>query len=648
MASGSIPFGYNLPAFIREPGLTDQQYNELSSRWRVNLTGWVAQNMPESPPPSYFYDPANVMFSASDAAALVDWFPFPNRLMEFYSDKNTSNPYQLSTTQMYQLADTGYYVDSNKKTATFQPIPSTLCPAIDWTSPLMPFGPHGPRGWLDEYCEWSVCRDATSGNIVRIDFTCENPEYWNTLWKVSPDTVTALYNSILNYDAPTEYQVAVQKEDLELLDANNNKVIDPETKRAAYNPLNKWNCGTTSVRTGDSSTSSGGAIHLTSSPNTLQTELGLAAGATPQFDPTTKRRKNTIYLGNSDPQLLICCGVYGQEYRNSDPHIGQTVNQVVGGSRNGEAPATTGQYVNLADPMGLYIQRLTTPANFTFGPNVLPDVMKIDGVEQYASDVWQVVRGLPLNPNVPGPPVPGPIDPVTNAPFPGDMILHVVCQIPSKWLAIQPDLTLADIEIGGSSITSAGMVAYQFKIGLFARPLPAANPPANVGCAPNPPTSQPGEPLQVLFFSDVWNAMYATPEPAPNNVSMPLASNSTFIAPRIKSDVPAYPMSLTCAAFSAPLVGPPWPSVTFWMPDGTQDKNVTATVSSVTTGVSYAIPGNTYPPPSDQAYTVLNLLVQSKLNYVSGLRAVQVTDPTTGNSNTLAAAIYIIATELPK
>ena len=63
-----------------------------------------------------------------------------------------------------------------------------------------------------------------------------------------------------------------------------------------FNPLNKWNSGPIEVRTGDPASFTGGVIHLTSTPNTLQTELGLAGAATVQYK-----------CGNQDSQTLICC-----------------------------------------------------------------------------------------------------------------------------------------------------------------------------------------------------------------------------------------------------------------------------------------------------------------------------------------------------
>lgn len=45
-----------------------------------------------------------------------------------------------------------------------------------------------PQRLQDEYCEWSVDRNA-EGKITRISVTCEGPEYWAYLAATQPDTV---------------------------------------------------------------------------------------------------------------------------------------------------------------------------------------------------------------------------------------------------------------------------------------------------------------------------------------------------------------------------------------------------------------------------------------------------------------------------
>ena len=108
---------------------------------------------------------------------------------------------------------------------------------------------------------------------------CENPEYWYSLWRIDPSVAAQKYQDALNFGLPpnSPNMVTVKVEDVQLVDPSTGKpVIDPSTGNPAYNPLNKWNSGPLSIRGG--TTSSGGAMHLTATPNTLQTELGLAGG----------------------------------------------------------------------------------------------------------------------------------------------------------------------------------------------------------------------------------------------------------------------------------------------------------------------------------------------------------------------------------
>jgi hypothetical protein len=86
-------------------------------------------------------------------------------------------------------------------------------------------------------------------------------------------------------------------------------------------------------------------MHLTSTPNTIQTEIAISAYATV---PRTS--------GNKNNNQLICCGQFGQIYRNSDPNIGAGLNSAVNGPLvAGQAP-TSVNLVTLANPPGLYMQ----------------------------------------------------------------------------------------------------------------------------------------------------------------------------------------------------------------------------------------------------------------------------------------------------
>lgn len=587
---------YSLPAFIQDFPVGSAEDIQLKARWDINVTGWIAQAMPAEP--SFFYAPTQTDIPEGTPTLPVSWGAFPGRLDQYFSAEAPNPPpniYNLTQDQVYSLADLGQY-QSPSGTSSFPQIPTVICPQANWEGSLKDFGPYGPRGWLDEYCEWSATRDA-AGDLVRVDFACENPEYWNTLWKVSPERVREIYEQTLNYDAPTDRQISVALEDLQLT-LNGAVVVDPETGGPVYNPLNKWNSGPVSVRTGAPSGFTGGVMHLTSTPNTLQTELGLAGAATVQYAS-----------GNSNQQALICCAQYGQEYRHSDPLIGQSVNQAVGGQITGG-----NNRVCLADPVGLYLQDLFNPAAFGFSSTV--DQSQLPAGAQ-ASDVFQVVRGAPVV-----------IDPVTGEPFPGQMNLHIVCQIPSAWLAALPSLTLADIEINQTPIVWAGQIANQFKVGLYARPLSTKDVPPVVGCSSGIQT--PGQPLQCMF-SNVFNGYYNNVEIAPTGVQMSLANNSTMIAPQLAATGETYDLALTTNTPSGPI------EVVVLGSDGNPDPQIEVNAGPGE-AVTYAIPGNSYPGN----YYTLQLQVMVATGAVGGLRAIQVTDPK-GGTSVLPAALYVLA-----
>ncbi|KAL4457706.1 hypothetical protein ABPG75_012571 [Micractinium tetrahymenae] len=156
------------------------------------------------------------------------------------------------------------------------------------------------RDVQDEYCEWSVDRNA-EGKITRITVTCEGPEYWAYLAATQPDTVVQLYQQNVN--------PAVTKADL--FDSN-----------GKYITRNKWNTN-----------SSTGAMHLVQRNNTLSAEIELAAGAS----IVSARADGSVI---TDSQELIQCAKYGVATRFSDPFIGASVNQLARG----------GALIAVADP----------------------------------------------------------------------------------------------------------------------------------------------------------------------------------------------------------------------------------------------------------------------------------------------------------
>jgi len=170
----------------------------------------------------------------------------------------------------------------------------------------------------DEYCEWHADRNA-AGQITRISFTAEGPEYWQTLAKIDPDLLLELYRKHIS--------AAVQREDLFWP----SDMIDEETNQIAFRAgdYNRWNKWTTQL----------GAMHLTHPANTLGAEINLAADATVVYAAVAPTPPDTL------PGRLICCAGYGGVNRSSDPLIGAGVNEL----------ARAGKSVTLANPVGLYM-----------------------------------------------------------------------------------------------------------------------------------------------------------------------------------------------------------------------------------------------------------------------------------------------------
>jgi hypothetical protein len=188
------------------------------------------------------------------------------------------------------------------------------------------------RALQDEYCEWAVERTADN-KVRRVTFTCEVPEYWDAIAADSHDRLLALYREL----AGPRVQLS------DLIDQN-----------GSYIRENVWNRGQGVP-----------PVHMTQGSNTLGAAVELAAAA------TIVREINGRKL--TSEQELIKCSRYGVRTRNSDPHIGASINEL---AREKAAD------VALADPLGLYLNDLM-PAGFTTP----------DGTN--AKTFWKVTRGEP-------------------------------------------------------------------------------------------------------------------------------------------------------------------------------------------------------------------------------------------------------------
>ena len=195
----------------------------------------------------------------------------------------------------------------------------------------------------DEYCEWHVT--IQNNKIVRVDFTCEGPEYWEALAHGYPRSVPA---NRRHFNVAGDKNLVLT---LYRTFVSANSQLDDIFPNGKYDPLNKWNTNQ-------------GAMHLTHPANSLQAEIFLGG------DATIRRQRNGIEI--TEAKQLICCARYGGAQRASDPTIGSDVN----------ALARQGRLITLLNPVALYIKDLDTQGWTT-----------PDGTN--AKDFWKVVGGAP-------------------------------------------------------------------------------------------------------------------------------------------------------------------------------------------------------------------------------------------------------------
>ncbi len=229
----------------------------------------------------------------------------------------------------------------------------------------------------DEYLEWAVTTKA--GKITRVMFTCEGPEYWKFIAANRPALLVELYTKLVGQPVP--------KKDL-------------ISKHGTYQPQNKWNLQH--------------AIHLIQGANTLGAEMNIAAQA------TILRRHGTELI--TDPIELIDCSRFGVRDRNSDPHIGDVVNQ----------KARLGCSVTLQNPVGLYLESLPEPAKLGF--------LKPDGSP--VGNYWTLVRGDT------------------------DHILRAVYEVPAGETSGGHPFVVGDLTSDGAPLRFGGQIAQKLRVKL--------------------------------------------------------------------------------------------------------------------------------------------------------------------------------------
>lgn len=429
VANASDPITrFNTPAYVNDvEHLPEPEQEAFFNAWSDYINSWtenaihvgLAPAFTNSLPGDYYFNPMRKGYGTKPVVVPVRWNASPYRMRFYYEAQLDSmygqqkivingKKYQKSDYEFWKLVDMGADAYSAQNDSFNQDVlPGSVCNSANDKFGKEEFTPLGPRGWLDEYCEFAVKRDGRSNEIEWAMFTCENPEYYWTLWTISPETVLKIYQETL--DNPK-----IQLEDLMLKDAKGNPVILPNGKKA-YNPINKYNSGTVIGE------NSGGAIHLTSPPNELQAEIILAAGA------CIPRESDNLDLDISND--LICCSQYGRRFRNSDPHIGQSVYQAI------SKQPLAGTLIN---PVGLYLQL----PNFDLFE--LPDSIVRKGGKP--EDCWKVLRGEVSNPNVPN-----------------NMILRAKFEVPKSW-----GIKTSDIKIAGSPLLYASQISQVMEVQLTA------------------------------------------------------------------------------------------------------------------------------------------------------------------------------------
>ncbi len=336
-------FTFEPPGFQNDflPG-EEQLAQQLRSRWNedVNrLTERLLQNEPwnftNQPTLTDYYNPRTTDVPKEAAVVPITWTAYPNRI-KFYLP-------EAGQRKHWEYADNG--------------VPNPL------------EDQKGPRGWQDEYAEWSVTRNG-EGKITKVSFSSETREYWYALWDVAPNVVLRLYKQLVSEQ--------VKLEDLYLRDTSGNPIIDPQTGRPAYNELNEWN-----------NKSTGGLAHLVATFNFQYGAMFLGAQSTIL---RADEQGNAI----TDPSQLVIWGQHATPNRNSDPFISARVNDLV----------RSGVRVTLKNPIGIYLQEPN------FGTYELPFDAP-DGAKP--SDYWKVIRGRKRQ-----------------AGEAYDLILHAVYEVPAE------------------------------------------------------------------------------------------------------------------------------------------------------------------------------------------------------------------------
>ncbi len=295
----------NLKDFDRS-AIKDKLYQDWHSFIEYYMT-LVSPSMGWPSTPAFF-DPSNLPATQTPAVAAPAWTGLPgvalrlNRMDVLQAAQQVENPIAFGSSD---------------------PLLENFPAFLDAQNQVVQGLQYRPQ---DEYLEWVSVKDA-DGVISEVIFTCEGPEYWQTIAE-DPDLLLALYQEMLSNSQITKQDLLFSQD--VWLGGKQSPNQPPDGMAGGYNPYNKWNMA--------------GCVHLTQPNNNLGAEINLA------------RLASLLYQAKSDPDL-ICCAQYGVVNRNSDPTIGSAVN----------AQVVAGKQVSLRNPVGLYMASIDS-SQFTM-PN---------------------------------------------------------------------------------------------------------------------------------------------------------------------------------------------------------------------------------------------------------------------------------------
>lgn len=315
-------FEYSPPAKIGD--LNDT----LKAQWSAVVHDWFKNAIErlqsqQSPSDIRLFDLIDTPSGSSGTTAEIQWNGFPRKYKLTFADLDQ----RWQTVEQVKNADL-----TGRQAAYFKQLPDGSF--VRDTSILF-------RD-QDEYCEWHSHRSPT-GELNKVVFTSENPEYWQFIADNDTALLVSLYEQLTGQSVPLSDLIF--GEDIFVPGLQG----EPINLNGKYNPHNKWN-------------STHDAVHLSHPANSLSAEVFLAADAS-----ILRVDDNGPVSAASD---LICCARYGGPDRSSDPSIGAFVNGLV----------AQGLSVTINDPVGLYIHSLDPT------PFELPNGVSFD-------DCWKVIRG---------------------------------------------------------------------------------------------------------------------------------------------------------------------------------------------------------------------------------------------------------------